>query len=750
MAWLPRLSPRAARGGPSVAVQAAPNVDKTRDALKPARCNAALLIQNQVHPFCPGQFERIPEWPLVYWWPLSLIQSFRLLSKVGDTSPAKFGLTTGNNLRFTRMIWEVIPDKLRSRWAPFIFGAEGRRWVDEAVQVLQWERHGLAVKLKAEFQYGSYSKQIRNEDTYFRRGVAFSAIGHEFCARAHRELGIISNVASSVFPENIADLACLMNTSKARSILSDLNPGMHFEVGDVNRLPLFPIASANEIFATVEHAFTERESHREPSVEFRRPGASPWRHVQDWAQVAVDRPEGAPLPAYEPEHDPEPATDHLSNALGVALGRFGPAGEGILDPTKDSPAHALPAGVLFLDGTLDAEDLRDSLGHAAARPLHHAFEMYGAAAAPNTRLRAYLIKNFFELHRKMYENRPIHWPLSSSDRTFVAWVTIHRWDADTLRVLLADHLHPTLTRIDGALADLRAARDGTDKKAGRAAEKRVSTFQKARDELAQFIATIEQCAEKGPPPPDAKKPEREVDARYVPDLDDGVMVNAAALWPLLAPQWKDPKKWWKELATADGKKDYDWSHLAMRYWPRRVDAKCQQDPSLAVAHGCFYKYHPARAWAWELRLQDEIGPAFRIEEAPYRGDGGHEAHRTVFLADHTVDALAAVEKEALRRIRKHKRRLGELVMLEAGLWGERPELCWALELRVLEKQEQDFYLRAPDEPAARAAFVQQHPELVKKRRNLLESLRPSDLLIGGDEEEGAGADDDAGGEDDEA
>ena len=557
-------------------------------------------------------------------------------------------------------------------------------------------------------------------------------------------------MGTSLFPQSIPQTLCAMNSTEAREILESLNPGIHFEAGDVNRLPLIPIASADEIFATVERAFTEHESHREPSVEFRRPGPSPWRHAQAWAQVAVDRPEGAPLPAYDPSTDPEPATDHLSNSLGVALGRFGPAGEGILDPSKDSLAHALPAGILFLDGTLDGEDLRDGLGHAAARPLHDAFEAHGPTIAPGTSLRAYLLKNFFELHRKMYENRPIHWPLSSADRTFVAWVTIHRWDADTLRVLLADHLHPTLTRIDGALADLRAARDGADKKAGRAAEKRVTTFQKARDELAQFIASVEQCAEKGPPPPDARKPEREVDARYVPDLDDGVMVNAAALWPLLAPQWKDPKKWWKELAAADGKKDYDWSHLAMRYWPKRVDAKCQQDPSLAVAHGCFYKYHPARAWAWELRLQDEIGPGFRIEEAPYRGDGGHEAHRTALIADHPVDALAAVEKEALRKIRKHKRRLGELVVLEAGLWGERPDLCWALELRVIEKQAQDFRLRAPDEPAARAAFERQHPELVKKRLELLEHLRPTDILIGGDEDEGAGADDDEGGEDDEA
>jgi hypothetical protein len=132
--------------------------------------------------------------------------------------------------------------------------------------------------------------------------------------------------------------------------------GISFQ-GDVNRLPLFPVANADDIFATVERAFTEHESHREPSVEFRRPGPSPWRHAQAWAQIAVDRPEGAPLPAYVPEHDPEPATDHLSNALGVALGRFGARGRGHPRPgEKDSLAHALPAGILFLDGTLDAED----------------------------------------------------------------------------------------------------------------------------------------------------------------------------------------------------------------------------------------------------------------------------------------------------------------------------------------------------------------------------------------------------------
>mgnify|MGYP006136990579 CR=1 FL=1 len=41
-------------------------------------------------------------------------------------------------------------------------------------------------------------------------------------------------------------------------------------------------------------AFTEHESHREPSVEFKQPGPSPWRHAQEWAQFAVDP--AVPLP----------------------------------------------------------------------------------------------------------------------------------------------------------------------------------------------------------------------------------------------------------------------------------------------------------------------------------------------------------------------------------------------------------------------------------------------------------------------
>jgi hypothetical protein len=592
-------------------------------------------------------------------------------------------------------------------------GGAGQEWLEPLNTVVCWTNLGIEI---ANFDKSKYG---RGADLYFQRGVVFSAIGMSFSARLHRYESIIADAGVSVFGQSLDSIVCAMNSRGSRYILECLNPGVNFKIADVARLPVPVIKDADSIVSILERAFGEHESHREPSVEFRRPGPSPWRHAQAWAQIAVDRPEGAPLPDYVPEHDPEPATDHISYALGVALGRFGANGEGILDPAKDGLTHALPAGVLFLDGTLAPHDRGDGLGHPAAAPLHAAWAAQGPAVAPDTSLRDWLARDCFDFHRKTYENRPIHWPLSSEKRTFVAWVTIHRWTPDTLRTLLADHLHRRMTRLDGELADLRAAQARADKKAARAAEKRLGQVQKWREELATFIRDVEQCAEKGPPPTDIKCPPREVDARYAPDLDDGVMINSAALWPLLAPQWKDPKKWWRELAAADDKKDYDWAHLAMRYWPTRVDAKCRKDPSLAVAHGCFWRWHPARAFAWELRLQDEISPDFRLAEPPYRGDAGDAAHRAAFLAQHAAEALRLVQTELLRRLRKHRKPIPAYTLAFPGLCPAHPDVCWQLENTIIAKQRAPFRLLAPDEPRARAAYLKANPGEETRRAELL-------------------------------
>lgn len=714
----------------AVAVAPTDPQERVRTQEEFAKKDAGLLCQEGRYTFDPASLKVVPEWPLVYWWDKRMLELYQSAPLIGTVAPARQGLATADNARFLRRPWETLRESVA--WHPFIKGAEGRVWIEPLNEVMKWADAGIEMQ--------SFQRAVlRNPEYYFRRGVAFSMIGAEFSARVHRFPSIFGNKGSSVFPSDLASAVCAMNSARARHILQSLNPGIGFEVGDVNRLPLFPIEAADAIYARIEAAFSVHEAHREPSVEFKRPGPSPWRYAQAWAQEAVDRPAGAPLPVYSEELDPEPATDHLSFALGVALGRFGdgehvPAG--IRDPGTDDLSDALPHGILFLDQTLEAGDPRDGLGHEAAQVLQQAWSQHAPALGVKRSLREWLAVDFFkDIHRGMYENRPIHWPLSSANKTFVAWVNIHRLTAQTLRILLADHLMPTLARLEGTLKDLRDAREGSDAKAAKGAERQLDRVLKARDELTVFMAAVEQCAEKGAPPTDAKCPPREQDARYQPDLDDGVMINASALWPLLEPQWKDPKKWWKELATAEGRKDYDWSHLAMRYWPTRVDQKCQQDPSLGVAHGCFWRYHPARAFAWELRLQDEIGPDFVLHEGPYQGDGGDEVHRAAFLASQAAEALAALEKEVLRRRRKTKQPVSSLRLLWSGLWASVPEQVWALELSLLEKQGAECLILSPDELEGRLAYTRAHPDAEARRARLREEHRGQLALL--EEEEGA-------------
>jgi hypothetical protein len=747
------LVPGQARSSYSSAQLPTPPGDRSYDRQRTLRKIAATLTGEGVHSFSIESLRKIKGTPILHWWTSAHIAKFLSCPSLSDTCEVRTGLTTCDNTRFTRKPWEPHPSLVDiegkpSRWNATVMGGKGREWIEPISDLILWNQCGLQQKVYQEYNYGSVSKHIRSPDKYFKIGIAFSMIGDTFCARVHRAPSVFGSKGSSVFPDEIPNILCAMNASFARRTLEDLNPGIGFEVGDVARMPITDIPSAKDVFLILDKAFSTSEAAREPSPESIRPGPSPWRHAQKWAQQAVDRPEGTPLPEYIEVLDPEPPTDHLSFALGVALGRFAPVDEhdeattsnpaGILDPSSADLSHALPAGIFFLDGSLAETDLRDGLGHPASQQLHQAWARYGPAIATNRNLRDWLRLDFFkDVHKGMYENRPIHWPLSSASKTFVAWVNIHRMDGQTLRLLLADHLiDGSLKRIEGEIDDLRSSVEGGDAKAARLATKRLNYLLQARDELKSFIAAVQECADQGPPPPDARCKQRAVDAPFDPDLDDGVMINSASLWPLLDPQWKDPKKWWKELATAAGRKDYDWAHLAMRYWPDRVDQKCQNDPSLGVAHGCFWRYHPARAWAWELRLQEEIGPDFRIEEASYRpggrelGDAGDGPHRAAWLADHPEEALAAVEKEAIRRMgRGNNRKLvGEMTILEPGLWSALPKQVWDMELRLGERQGSEFCLIAPDEAEAREQLLAAHPHLATDRRTFLQGLAPQGEL----------------------
>jgi hypothetical protein len=623
-------------------VQAAPISDPRRDAGKPARREAALLAHEVTHTFDPRGFAGVEGEPLIYWWSRDSLSRLVGQPLLGSLGSIYAGLQTSRDRRFLMRPWEVrrrsilglAAEHPNACWAPIVAGASGKKWVEPLDDIVRWASHGLEVRV--------YPKSYpRNMHAYFHRGVAFSDTGNTFAARVHLYSSIIGDKGPSVVAteaHRLPEILCAMNHSLSKALVESLNPGTDFQVGDVERLPTVNIHGSSRIMSNLIDAIRVHECGREPSVEFRGPCPSPWQYAQDWAQGAVDRPDSEPLPNYVPFFDHPTFEAHLSFSIGIAIGRCDASGTGVLDV---APSSALPGGILFV-----SSEGNESPDLPACERLVDEFQRAAKnhAETRDFTLSEYMRKAFFGYHKKLYENRPIYFPLSSTKKSFVAFASIHRWQEDTLNILLADHLVPTRRRLEGELDDLRSARaSGANK--GRT-ERRFAEVQKLLEELNDFIAKVTEIAENGPPPVDDKTQKREVNAKYAMDLDDGVMVNSAALWPLLEPQWKDPKKWWKELASAQGKKDYDWSHLAARYFPTRVRAKCHEDPSLAVAHKSFWELHPAKAYAWELRLQDEIKPEFTIDEP------GSSAARAKFLAEHEVEAERIRADEMKRRARK--------------------------------------------------------------------------------------------------
>lgn len=615
------------------------------------RTRAGLLCQQERYEFDPKAFAVIPESPVVYWWSKQELQAYEASEPLLSLGEIRAGGQTGNNARFLRYWFELQPHQIFKKrppatpsadiaWVPYIKGASGIAWFQPLKEVVYWPNKGMLLELAP----GSNTAANR---FFYRGGVAFTSTGNVFRARIHYYSSAIDIKGQSQLSSDCALSCASMNSKRTQKIIGDLNPTVSFQPGDAKRLPLVPVESTRSIFDRLELAFEKEEQRRETSIDFKSPGPSYWVSAQAWAQRAIDRPPGEPLPVYEETQEGKDESQHeaLSFALGVALGRFGEKGQGVLDPSKDQAliASALPAGLLFLDASLpeEAQSGHDrSLDHPAATLLRQAWDQ--------GQLSTFLRTKFFgEVHKKMYDNRPIHWPLSSAKKTYVAWVNIHRMDKNTLRTLLADHLVPAASRQENELKGLRESKASSSKKEQRSADQRYAILDKQHQELQEFIAQVTQCAEKGPPSPQGRQSyAREVDAVYDPCLDDGVMINAAALWPLLEAQWKDPKKWWKELASGQGRKDYDWAKLAKRYFPTRVEKKCQKDASLAVTHGRFWKYHPEMAYAWELRLQAELGPDFRIDEAD------SNELRQAFLEHKRTSAQTIQAKEQMRREKK--------------------------------------------------------------------------------------------------
>jgi hypothetical protein len=232
-----------------------------------------------------------------------------------------------------------------------------------------------------------------------------------------------------------------------------------------------------------------------------------------------------------------------------------------LHPAKDASGRFLPEHDLLLDDEGESLDLvrrvRDVLERVAGnRADAWLLELEGLLG---TDLRTWYRRTFFEQHLKRYSKSrrkaPIYWQLGTPSGSYSVWLYYPRLTRDSLFRLLKLVKDKVIFE-ENQLAGMReqnARRTELEPQ-----EAMVEELQAFRDEVARVTPLFD------------------------PNLDDGVLINAAPLHRLFVHAgWRrDTQAAWTQLVRGD----FEWSHMALHLWPERVIPQCAEQRHLALAH----------------------------------------------------------------------------------------------------------------------------------------------------------------------
>lgn len=204
---------------------------------------------------------------------------------------------------------------------------------------------------------------------------------------------------------------------------------------------------------------------------------------------------------------------------------------------------------------------------------HDAIEAEACEILGVRELRDYLRKptKFFADHLQRYSKSrrkaPIYWPLSTASGSYTLWLYYHRLDDQILYTAVNRYVTPKIEQVEGYVARLEA---DLAQITGRAA----SNLRDQLDQVRAFLAELREFRQ---------ELLRIAGLPYKPNLNDGVIINAAPLHKLFGlRKWaKDTEAVWRKLE----KGEYDWAHMAYTLWPERVQEVCRHDRSIAIAHG---------------------------------------------------------------------------------------------------------------------------------------------------------------------
>ncbi|GEM_PF-382188 len=526
-----------------------------------------------------SDFESYPNASFAYWIPKSVRRMFReFLSLDPNVGTAKEGIHPNDAKRFLRAHWEIESKNVgrRKRWVPVANGGGYSPFYRDNQYLILYENEAEAIKTLRGMR--NEHLQFKEGITWGKRTDLISLQhlpeGHAFTHEGHC---LFPNDYSLLWP-----LLSLLNSSLMHYTVNTLC-GQHKTSGYVGQLPFSQPGSLlqEKLGSTAKIAHNIRafwDTGNETCTRF----DAPWLvQAHRSTLLAGTTADGQPLTAeLDLPTPPHPHTPTLSSLLDTVRatetaadarlqGLQAQIDEAIYDLYEISPEdRALierelgdrPPELVWpqlerkSDEEKRCEHVRRLISYfllqvlkkkrdgilpltpgtgqpTALDEVRRGLEAeFGEQAAfwmePEIKkilgrdIEAWLDRDFFKWHVRLYKRRPVVWHLASPSNTFACFLHIHKLDQDTLRKVQTLYLWPRRRAAEAELASAKAENNA----------RRIEQAETILDDLAEFekrLLAVIQAQVECDIPDWAEGPFR--NGVYDPVLDDGVKVNLTPL-----------------------------------------------------------------------------------------------------------------------------------------------------------------------------------------------------------------------------
>ena len=523
--------------------------------------------------FNQKDFCKIPGKTFAYWATDSTLEDFRIGDNINKYMDSFQGIITGNNSKFLRYWHELSTEHIalnaknmdeinlkETYWIPYNKGGKFRKWYGNQEYVVYW-KNGPSDKTRGKASYS---------DFYLREYVSWSYIASTTLSTRFFPSGFLWDVhGSGMFDKGnyLKYLQALLTSKVGIYFLKVINPTLSFQVENILQVPVILINNKknqidNLVEKNIEISKEDWDSfeiswnfNKHPFLYYNKnlieENYQLWKidlknnmnqmlkneiqlnkllikiyNLEDELDSTLSTSD---ITLYCPNYEKD-IKSFISYAVGCMFGRYGLDNEGLqfaggeFDITKyskfipddDNIIPILDTGyfdddivgrfVDFVKTCFGEEHLEENLDFIADALANN-------SKPSRDKIRDYLVKNFFNDHKKTYKNCPIYWQFSSGkENGFNCLVYMHRYEPSLVARIRTEYLHKTQKSIEQAIDDCDSIINHSSSNAEiNRATKEKNKLQKQLKETQEYDEALAHIANQN----------------IEIDLDDGVKVNYA-------------------------------------------------------------------------------------------------------------------------------------------------------------------------------------------------------------------------------